>query len=1044
MAHKVLTIIIGGLAFLVLPGTLRAQDNGAFVTADGLRIEVLAADPAHPNAVRIEVTPSDIAAPATERNVSLVRGNCRVSFDPAKQTLSVRHGDERPWTARWQRLDNFGRAQVPGLEVAWQAERDEALYGLGERFDALNVAGRRVEMWIEDEPGQRDGSASYFVTPVLFSSEGYGFFAADNPEGVFDLNSAGDGWNRYQRAGEAVVFTVAFGPDLESLVRLRGAMIGGLEPAPAWAYAPWISRNSYETQAEAEDAMDGMRQRGLPFGVIVLEAWKGRSETGEFNRFSTERWPDVGAFMARCARENVKVVLWQVPVLHPSSPWYMEAKDKAYLVRDAAGAVSLREQWLAGFGNVDFLNPDAAAFWKDMLRPVVRMGIAGFKADDGEAIKPTDRLGDGVPGWRAHNDYSTLYNRATYELFKEEGVDGMLWARSGSVGIEAAPGLWAGDQGASWEQLNRLVTAGLSASISGMPYWGHDIGGYFGACEPELYVRWLQFGALSPFMQFHGQQPREPWYFGDEAIDAYRLLAGLRMNLRPTLIELGDHAAKTGLPIMRPMCFVTGEHAARGLVDQYTLGDDLLVAPVMEQSASGRIVHFPKGRWLHALSPMVFDGPGDFSVPIGLVDAPLFIREGAVLRVALGEGHRLGAWSGDESAVTMTATPQALWGDVPVLRNVDAPRQGDPFGGGTVMRFGVDPPQAKRLRARWWFEDAPAQTFDVPITVAPDGDAQIDLSPSSVSDAVGRRQVYELVDDAGPQPVVLLRSTVDWRELVRVTINDPNLDVVVAGSMRLTGEVVNRSAQACNVELTLALPDDVRAGHVTRTIRLGPGERAALDWALDVAEQAGRVGDCRVVVEARVGDVTLGRAEVALIRAPRWLVAGPFPAESKAQGFAATTSAERSFGPEVRFPTANGELRWTPVSLQDVADMNGLDFNRLFGFHTNAFAYATAVIHSDREQRVQLRVGTDDTLSLWVNGDLLVAKMYDRPALPDQDVVDVVLKQGDNRVLIKVAQGEGGWGLLVRITSPDGGPVIGLTDGLRNVGDYMHERTLIP
>jgi alpha-D-xyloside xylohydrolase len=1025
---------------LFAPIPVYADQPVCLPIAGGLQVRILDVEGGQPQAIRIEVAPRDASMRGPGHSEPLSIGDCVVSFDDGEQELRVSHKAGGRWSARFRHLDAFGRAGVPGLEVAWRATDGEAMYGLGERFDALNVAGRCTEMWIVDEPGQGDGSASYFVTPVLYSSAGYGLFATNNPEGLFDLNSNHDGWHRYQRAGLRLSFTLTFGPDVPSMIRDRTEIIGGLEPAPAWAYSPWISKNSYETQAEAEAAMDGMQSRGLPFGVIVLEAWKGHSEAGGFNRFSTDRWPDIEGFMRRCERDNVKVVLWQVPILHPSSPWFAQAKAKGYVVRDPSGGVSLREGWLAGFGNIDFLNPEAAAFWKDMLRPVVRLGVAGFKADDGESIKPTDVLGDGVSGWQAHNEYSARYNQATYDVFKEEGVDGMLWARSGSLGIEKSPALWAGDQEATWEQMRRLVTAGLSSSISGMPYWGHDIGGYYGECTPELYIRWLQLGALSPFMQFHGIDPREPWHFGDEAIEAYRLLANLRMNLSPTLIDLGDAASQTGMPIIRPMFFVTGEHGGMEATDQYMLGNDMLVAPVMEGGATGRIVRFPEGRWLHALSPMLFEGPGEFSVPIGLADAPLFIREGSVLKMALAEGSRLGQWSGDEVTATLIASPKTLWGEVSVLLDVQAPLQGQPLGDTVAVCFNVDMPGGDGLRARWWYEDSPDEVFDAPVTISPQGSGRADITPQDIAAAVGRQQVYELADASALTPNRLITGRVDWNDLIRIDLNDPHLDVVTAGQTRFAGRVVNRTFVTCDVELHVVAPNGITPTSPSQSARLDPGHSVDFDWLFDVNVPRNSVGDSRVTVEARVNGVAIDRADAALIHPPRWLLAGPFPADSKAQGFGATTAAEWSFGPDARFRTTEGLLRWEAIGINAVAQMNGLDFNKIYGEHTNAFAYATAVIHSDREQPVQLRVGSDDTLSLWVNGDMLIAETYDRPALPDQNIIDAVLKEGDNRVLIKVAQGVGGWGLVTRITNPDGGPVQGLTEGLTDVNRYRKDR----
>ena len=126
----------------------------------------------------------------------------RVDVAPAASTNSViqlERDGKVFWTGQVNPLSSYGRAHVPGIEISWPASK-EAIYGLGQRFNSLNQAGKKCEMWIRDEPGQSEGEASYFCTPVLFSTRGYALFAADNPEGYFDFNSSGDGQNCYRRA----------------------------------------------------------------------------------------------------------------------------------------------------------------------------------------------------------------------------------------------------------------------------------------------------------------------------------------------------------------------------------------------------------------------------------------------------------------------------------------------------------------------------------------------------------------------------------------------------------------------------------------------------------------------------------------------------------------------------------------------------------------------------------------------------------------------------------------------------------------------------
>ena len=562
------------------------------------------------------------------------------------------------WRGQLAPLTTYGRLQVPGLELRWDAHDDEAIVGLGERFNGLNQAGRQVAMWISDTPGQAGGD-SYFCAPILYSSHGYSIFAADNPEGVFDFNTDGSGQNSYRRAGRQVSFFLAFADSLATLVQKRAALQPSARTIPNWAWGPWISRNSFENQAEAEAALQGMRARDIPVSAIVLEAWKGRSEVGEYNAFSRERWPQLDAFLSSCLHHDVRVILWQLPVIHPSSPAHAEGVERGYFVKRPDGAVSHRRVWPEGFANIDFTKPDAVAWWQPRMRAVVTGPVAGFKTDDGEAIEPDDRFADGRVGWEMHNVYSRLYKQAVLDLLDDCGVEGLVWGRSGTLGIEQVPALWAGDQLATWSQLRSLIPAGLSASLSGMPFWGHDIGGYAGTPSPELYIRWLQFGAFSPLMQHHGEGPREPWHYGETAVTAYRKFAKLRMNLRPALAALGLEATTTGLPIMRPMAMMDGtDRRDWDEVTQYMLGNDLLVAPVMEAGAVGRTVSFPDGSWQCLDRPVAYDGPAQVYVPCGLLDAPVFVREGATLQVELDEGQRLGYWRRGAPVRPLTFEPQ--------------------------------------------------------------------------------------------------------------------------------------------------------------------------------------------------------------------------------------------------------------------------------------------------------------------------------------------------------------------------------------------------
>lgn len=956
-----------------------------------------------------------------------------VTLDAESGRVVLRHDGRVIWDGRIEKVTAFGRAGVPGLAVSWRAREGEALYGLGERFDSLDVAGRRVEMWIADAPGQAGGTASYFTTPVLYSRAGYGLFAADNPEGVFDLNSAGDGWNRYERTGQELKLWVVAGQGLRELVKKRTEIIGGLRRVPDWVWGPWISRNSYENQGEAEAAIEAMAERDIPVGAIVQEAWKGPNETGEYNSFSRGGWPDPDRFLARCAELGIRNVLWQVPILHPSSPNFREAEARGYLVKAPDGSVRLRRHWLEGNGNIDFTNPDAVAFWQDLMRPLFRkQSISGFKADDGEDIEPEDVFADGRRGWQMHNEYSALYAQALTDLMDEEGVDGFLWSRSGSLGIEKVPGLWAGDQFASWEQMATLVPAGLSASLSGSPFWGHDIGGYIGDPGPELYVRWAQFGALSPLMQYHGIQPREPWHFGERVAAIYQKLARLRMNLRPLLIQLGQEAVETGQPIMRPLAmeFPDDKRFTREQTE-YMLGPDILAAPVLAPGAGRRVI-FPEGTWQHLLHPVSFRGGGEIDMPLAEESVPAFVRAGAVIPMELEEGVEPGEWRKG-----VPVREQRYGPDRALAELREAPFRADVVERKAEVVFAAKPGTASRLAVesrRGEFEAW--RTHEK--TDRGGGVVAVDLVLTEDRPRPGDGLEYRIVLRGEEVDRLVFPGKLVWESPVELKANLEGAGYVEAGRRLMPTKVRNISQRPLEVRVRIDMDEDVEVPIREQTVMLPPGGEQTLEWVLDFRPRAG-TGDRRVSFAAECNGIWVAGDEVILARPWRWIVAGPFPMSPRT-GHRTPLPPEWRIGPDWMFETREGPVRWWALDAGHPERNDGIDFTEAFGPREDAVAYALTKIRSDRDQEVELWLGSDDTLAVWVNGEKGHDAETYRGAAPGQDKVWARLKRGENLILAKVAQDKGGWKLHFRVTGPGGKPATGLEDGFDNIEVYDPHR----
>ncbi|HZD65507.1 MAG TPA: TIM-barrel domain-containing protein, partial [Acidimicrobiales bacterium] len=333
--------------------------------------------------------------------------------------------------------------------------------------------------------------------------------------------------------------------------------------------------------------------------------------------------------------------------LDPDSPRHAEAAARGYLVADGTG----KPASLAGItadgrprALVDFSNPAARAWWQDLHRELLALGVAVFTTDFGEGLPEDAVMADGRPGRAWRNLYPLWYNRTVAEVTREAtGGPGLVWGRSGWAGSQRYPGQWGGDPESSVAGMAATLRAGLSWAVSAPGLWGHDIGGFSGAGPtPELYVRWAQWGCLSPLTRFHGIGRREPWAFGERALGIVRDFAALRYRLLPYLDHLAGEAARWGWPVLRPLALEhPGDRGSWGLAHQYLLGADLLVVPVLDDGPGPVRVpcYLPPGTWVDWWSGEARYGPGWVVEEVPLERLPLFVRGGAVVPLGPDAQH---------------------------------------------------------------------------------------------------------------------------------------------------------------------------------------------------------------------------------------------------------------------------------------------------------------------------------------------------------------------------------------------------------------------
>lgn len=526
----------------------------------------------------------------------------------------------------------------------------------------------------------------YAPLPWVSCSAGLGLWLrTDGPGALLSLGSP-----------LSVSVRAASGP-LELLVlcdrtpaaRLRRLLRATGLPAllPEWAYGHWKSRDVYSHQRDVEDDWRGCRRHGLPLDAIVIDSpWETQYNTWEFNR---HQFPDPEGLVAGMRADGVRTVVWVTPWVNLESsegqvppgaeserlharpaPNYAEGARRGHYVRGPDGRPLVAHWWMGRGSPVDFASPAADDWWREQARGVLRIGVEGIKADDGEGyyFPPDARFADGRSGAQAAWAHGLRYRRSMQRALDEVHGPGrgVLFGRCGWTGEQAIGLLWAGDQVSDFWSLRVLVAALLNGAASGYSNLSHDVGGYLGhrlvdRCPKELLLRWVALGCFSPLLQAHGRFAQEAWTYDEQTLGAYRGFVTLHERLVPYIRAAAATAARCGLPIIRPLC-LTDPDDPRGweISDAYGFGPSLWVAPVLDEGARERAVALPRGTWREMWSGARVEGGATVIADAPLDRIPVWVREGALVVTYPAEHVRRGLGDTPESERPLVAT---LWGE---------------------------------------------------------------------------------------------------------------------------------------------------------------------------------------------------------------------------------------------------------------------------------------------------------------------------------------------------------------------------------------------
>lgn len=538
----------------------------------------------------------------------------------------------------------------------------ENVYGCGEQYSELNLKGKLVPLWSEEQGIGRgkdlltlfanitngaggDSTTTYYPQPGFVSSRNYFCHVESSAYAIFDFTKEKSSTLHIWEVPDKIIIG-KYDKSTQTISGLSKYL--GRQPKIAdWAYeGVWLGLQGGKDTVKKK--LDVAKEHGIEVNALWVQDWEGRRVTSfgkqlmwDWN-YDKDMYPDLPDFIKELKKQNIRFLGYINPFLAIEKDLYKEASEKGYVVKDKEGRDYLITVTTFPAALLDLSNPDAVKWIKEVIKKnMIEIGLAGWMSDFGEYLPMDCVLYSKESPELFHNKYPMLWAKLNIEAIQEAGFnaeDVLFFSRSGYTGSSRySPVIWAGDQSVNWSRddgLASVVPAGLSLGFCGIGLHHSDIGGYTAVAwlkrSKELFMRWVEHSAFTVIMRTHeGNRPDSNWQFDsdEETLKHFAKMSKVHKRIKPYIKSIVDEYYQTGLPTMRhPYIHYENEVKLHKFKYQYLFGRDLLVAPVYKPKRNRHRVYLPKDNWVHLWSGNnYYGGWVTVSSPIG--EPPVFYRE---------------------------------------------------------------------------------------------------------------------------------------------------------------------------------------------------------------------------------------------------------------------------------------------------------------------------------------------------------------------------------------------------------------------------------
>ena len=562
------------------------------------------------------------------------------------------------------------------LYLTYESTKEEQFFGFGMQYTYANMKGRRLTVLSQEQGIGRglqpvslgaeitagkgvsgDWQSSYASVPQFMTNKRRSLFLRNTQISTFDFKV--EDQIRIEVFSNKIDGQFISGADPQELLKRYTDYTGRMKPLPEWVDQGVVIGMQGGTEA-VRKAWAQAKALKIPVSAFWLQDWVGKRSTS----FGSQLWwnweldpktyPSWNELIAELNQEGVKVLTYINPFLVDTSErdgyggknLYQEAKTRSYLIKDQTGSAYSIENTSFSAGLIDITNPEAQTWIKEVIKDnLIASGASGWMADFGEAL-PFDSILDQGKAEDFHNQYPVVWADLNKQALEEAGMSNetFFFSRSGFTKSPGASRLfWLGDQLVSWDDkdgIKTAVTGLISSGMSGFSLNHSDIGGYTTISNPianyhrsqELFQRWTELNAFTTMMRTHeGNRPSENHQYNDspETLKHFAYFSKIHKALTPYRRMLMNEAYESGMPVVRHLFLHYPEDPNTYLLrHQFMLGDQFIIAPVLDKGKKSVGLYLPSGDWVNLWDGTIKQkGFHEVDAPIG--KPPVFFRSGS-------------------------------------------------------------------------------------------------------------------------------------------------------------------------------------------------------------------------------------------------------------------------------------------------------------------------------------------------------------------------------------------------------------------------------